>query len=102
MARVTGHVVSTIKLDSFKNFKILVVQPVDGEGCDTEDSFLAVDTCRAGIGDHVLILQEGNSIRSILGDKNSAVETVAVGVIDYVETNGKQKYLQKPSAKEEN
>ncbi len=101
MARVKGHVVSTIKLESFKAFKLLVVQPVDEEGCNTEDSFLVVDKCRAGIGDHVLVLQEGNSIRSILGQKESSVEAVAVGVIDYVETRGIQKHLQKPSAKEE-
>lgn len=95
MARVVGHVVSTVKLESFEDFKILVVQPVDHEGRHSEDSFLAVDKCQAGIGDYVIVLQEGNSIRSLSGDDKGMVEAMAVGVIDYVERNGKQQPLSR-------
>jgi ethanolamine utilization protein EutN len=96
MARVVGHVVSTIKYPSFKDHKLLVVVPVDSRGRASEGSFLAADICQAGIGDHVLILQEGGSIRSLLDDPKSAVEALAVGVIDYVESSGRQSVLAKP------
>jgi ethanolamine utilization protein EutN len=95
MARVVGHVVSTIKQQSFQDHKILVVQPVDAQGRPSEDSLLALDVCQAGIGDHVLVLQEGNSNRSLLDNPRGAVEALAVGVIDYVELQGRQRPLAK-------
>ena len=42
------------------------------------------------MGDCVLIIQEGNSIRSIIKDNKGAVDALVVGVIDYIEENGKQ------------
>jgi microcompartment protein CcmK/EutM len=96
MARVVGHMVSTIKQESFADQKILVVQPIDDLGNHTEDSFLVVDRCQAGIGDPVLVLQEGNSIRSLSGDEKGAVEAMAVGIIDYIERGGVQHPLGKP------
>ena len=38
----------------------------------------------------MLVLQEGNSIRALLGDPKGAVDSLAVGVIDYVEQAGRQ------------
>ncbi len=93
MARVTGHVVSTIKEASHRRYKILVVQPVNLLGEPSEPSHLCIDLCQAGIGDHVLILQEGNSIRSLTDQPRGAVDAAAVGVIDYVQTGGAQHRL---------
>lgn len=93
MARVIGHVVSTIKEASHRDYKILVVQPVDTDGQPSEDSMLVIDLCQAGMGDYVLVLQEGNSIRSLLGRPKAAVDSAAVGVIDYVERDGRQQRL---------
>lgn len=90
MARVIGHVVSTVKERTHRNRKILVVQPVDARGRPSEPSFLALDSCQAGAGDYVLVLQEGNSIRALLGEPKGAVDSLAVGVIDYVEHGGRQ------------
>lgn len=93
MARVKGHVVSTIKERSNHGYKILVVEPVDTSGRPSEESLLALDLCQAGIGDHVLVLQEGNSIRSLMGQPKGAVDAAAVGVIDYIEEAGHQRPL---------
>ena len=35
-------------------------------------------------------MQEGNSIRSIMQDSKGAVDALVVGVVDYIEENGKQ------------
>lgn len=93
LARVVGNVVSTIKEKSHHAYKILVVKPVDTRGKPNDDSFLALDQCQAGIGDYVLILQEGNSIRSLLNQPRGAVDALAVGVVDYVEVAGVQRTL---------
>lgn len=98
MARVIGHVVSTIKEATHRDHKLLVVQPVDADGQHTEESLLVVDLCQAGMGDYVLVLQEGNSIRSLMSQPRGAVDSAAVGVIDYVEQGGRQRPLRRPAA----
>jgi len=98
LARVTGNVVSTIKEASHQSFKLLVVQPVNTRGQPCDPSHLAIDLCQAGIGDYVLILQEGNSIRFLTDQPRGAVDAAAVGVIDYVETGGVQYPLGDPPA----
>ncbi|MDY0002959.1 MAG: EutN/CcmL family microcompartment protein [Polyangia bacterium] len=101
MARVIGQVVSTVKEDTFLGYTLLVLEPVDSSGAPSEPSFLAIDLCQAGPGDHVLVLQEGNSIRSLIKRPRGAVDSAAVGVIDYVESGGRQRRLgTAPSRKE--
>jgi ethanolamine utilization protein EutN len=90
MARVIGHVVSTIKESSHQGYKLLVVQPVSSRGEPSEPSHLCIDLCQAGIGDHVLILQEGIALRFLTDQPRGAVDAATVGVIDYVETRGVQ------------
>ena len=101
MARVIGHVVSTIKEATHRNFKLLVVQPVDTDGQPSESSFLVIDLCQAGMGDYVLVLQEGNSLRAMTAQPRGAVDSAAVGVIDYVERAGRQFRLRAPASTEE-
>ena len=96
MARVIGNVVSTIKEATYQKWKLLVVQPVDRLGKASEPSHLCIDLCQAGIGDYVLILQEGNSLRFLTDQPNGAVDAAAIGVIDYVETDGVQYKLDAP------
>jgi len=44
-----------------------------------------VDTGGAGAGELVLILDEGNSARQIVGEKTGPLRTVVVGIVDDVE-----------------
>lgn len=84
VARVTGTVVSTMKLEILKGYKILIVQPLNDRLDPAGKSLLAIDTVQAGTGDTVLVLDEGNSARMILGDPAAPVRTVVVGVVDAV------------------
>lgn len=84
LGRVVGDVVSTVKIPVLQGHKILIVQPIDPEGKGKGKTVLALDTVQAGIGDTVLVLDEGNSSRLILGDPNAAVRTVIVGVVDEI------------------
>ena len=94
LARVIGTLVSTIKTESHKDHKILVVKAIDEKGQYKGDSFLVLDTSQAGIGDCVIIIQEGNSIRSIIDNPVGAVDALAIGVVDYISISGNQYSLE--------
>ena len=47
---------------------------------------LAVDVVDAGVGDRVLVVDEGNSAAQVLRRPRGAIRTVVVGVIDDIET----------------
>ncbi len=84
LARVLGSVVSTVKHPGLHGLAVFAVQPIETDGSDVGDSFLAVDHAQAGPGDTVVILREGNGIRSLLGDAKSPVRCLIVGVVDAV------------------
>lgn len=86
IGRVIGTVVSTIKDKMYEGRKILVVEGLDLEGRPESKYWLAVDVVQAGVGDRVLVLDEGNSARQILEEEpNGPVRAVVVGVVDEVE-----------------
>ncbi len=84
LARVVGTVVTTISHPSFKNRRLLVVQPLPVEGESPEEDFIALDATHAGIGDTVLINREGSGARQVLNDPGAPVISVIVGIIDSV------------------
>jgi ethanolamine utilization protein EutN len=84
LGRVVGSVVATVKHRVLEGHKLLLVQPVDGRGKPRGRSTLAVDVVQAGPGDTVLLLEEGNSSRMILGDSMAPVRATIVGIVDSV------------------
>jgi len=88
IARVVGTVVSTVKHPSFYNYKLLVVQPLHASGQEDTRDFVALDVAHAGIGDVVLVNQEGSGARQVLDDPNAPVISLIVGVLDSVELQG--------------
>ncbi|MBI4670976.1 MAG: EutN/CcmL family microcompartment protein [Chloroflexi bacterium] len=84
LGKVVGTVVSTIKHPAFAGRKLLLVRPLHLSGENPEDDFLAVDAAQAGIGDTVLVCQEGNSTRQVIGIPNAPVRSSIVGVIDSI------------------
>lgn len=84
LARVIGNVVATIKQPCFEGHKLLIVQPVDEDGNTVGKSFLACDSVQAGPGDLVLVEQEGNAARQILGKKDDPFHSVICGIVDHV------------------
>lgn len=84
LGRVIGTVVSTIKLDIYKGYKLLIVRPVDPEGKPSGKTVLAIDTVQAGTGDTVLVIDEGNSARVIIDDPMAPVRCVIAGIVDEV------------------
>lgn len=82
IGRVTGAVVATIKHEAFHGHKLLLVDRLDPHGEPTGEYDICVDVVRAGTGDTVLVLDEGNGARQILQRRVAPVRAVVVGVID--------------------
>lgn len=89
LGKVIGNVVSTIKAKGYESKKILIIQPIDPAGNPKGKSFLAVDAVQAGVGDTVIIIEEGNSARSVIKEPESfTIKTVVAGIVDEVNLQG--------------
>lgn len=79
--KVIGNIVSTNKLDKLVGYKFLEIQIIEKNEL-TDKFIVAVDrTVSAGIGEEVLVTT-GSSARVAVGDENSPVDAVVVGVVD--------------------
>jgi microcompartment protein CcmK/EutM len=85
IGRVAGTVVSTICSPALENRKLLFVDLLDIEGNETGKDLIAVDSVGAGAGETVLVLDEGNGARQVLGAPDAPIRAVVVGVIDELE-----------------
>lgn len=84
IARVVGNVVSTQKNAKLEGAKLLLVQPLDLGGEPRGAAVLAIDSVDAGIGDRVLLIQDGRSAQLALGRGVAAVDAAVIGVVDTV------------------
>lgn len=89
LARVTGSVVSTQKVDAMIGQKLLVVDPLRVNEQDqsalvlTGRTFIVVDTVGAGEGEVVLCVQ-GSSARFTAETKSLPIDAAIIGIVDKV------------------
>jgi microcompartment protein CcmK/EutM len=88
LARVTGHIVSTAKHASYKGHKILRLMPEDWTGTLVPGAspIVALDLIDAGIGDRVLVCQEGKWARESVGDMHAPVRSMVIAVVAGIDT----------------
>ena len=85
LGRVVGNVVATQKNAKLEGAKLMLVQPLDLSLHAKGAPVLAVDGVDAGIGDLVLLIQDGRSAQLVLGKGTAAVDAAVIGVVDAVE-----------------
>ncbi|MCB0153373.1 MAG: EutN/CcmL family microcompartment protein [Anaerolineae bacterium] len=85
IAKVIGTVVSTLKHPAYHGYKLQMVQPLHMPNQTPEEPFIALDNAHAGIGDTVLVMQEGNGARQITQIKDAPIISMIVGILDTVE-----------------
>ncbi len=85
LGRVVGNVVSTQKNEKLEGAKLLLVQPLDLSLQARGAPVMAVDGVDAGIGDLILLIQDGRSAQLVLGKGAAAVDAAVIGVVDAVE-----------------
>ena len=82
LCRVMGSVISTAKHPFLEGHRLMTVKAIDRSGNPKGKPLVALDMAQSGPGDLVLVLDEGNSARTILGDKSAPARTVIVGIVD--------------------
>lgn len=92
LAKVKGNLVSTQKNSNLVGQKLLLVHPIDlDSNFIGSNDVVAIDVADAGIGDTVLLVQEGKAVQQILGHKKAPVHSIVVAVVDSVDVN--EKYI---------
>jgi len=81
---VVGTVVSTINAPVFDGRKLLLCELLDVDGNPEGGYLIAVDVVGAGDGETVLIIDEGNSARQIVGLDPAPIRAVVVGIVDEI------------------
>jgi microcompartment protein CcmK/EutM len=82
LCKVIGTLVATQKNQALFDKKLLIVQPLDLDGKLIGRDLIAIDHVDAGVGDTVLVLQEGSGARQILKREDIPVHSVIVAVVD--------------------
>ncbi|MBN1772955.1 MAG: EutN/CcmL family microcompartment protein [Deltaproteobacteria bacterium] len=92
LAKVVGNVVSTRKAEKLVGVKLLVVEPVDFAKQQPDGKpLVAIDSVGAGEGEVVLVVQ-GSSARLTDTTKDTPVDATIMGIIDYVEFQGRRTF----------
>ena len=86
LGKVCGTIVTTVQHPFYEGRTQLLVRTVLPDGSfDGEKYVVAIDLVGAGVGETVLVNDEGNSARQLLNtDAFAPVRSVVVGIVDYV------------------
>lgn len=84
LARVKGEVVSTIKHPAYANRRVLLLDRIGADGRELGGYLVAIDAVDAGVGQMVLVIDEGNSARQVINDSQAPVRSVIIGIVDEI------------------
>jgi ethanolamine utilization protein EutN len=84
LGRVCGTIHSTINHKFYDQRRLLVVDRLTEDGEPTGKYLIAVDSVDAGAGETVLVIDEGNSARQIVGDDLAPIRSIIIGIVDQV------------------
>ena len=85
LARVIGDVVSTHRHEHLGHRKLLLVRRLDLDDREEGAEVIALDVIGVGVGEKVLVVQEGNAARTLFRDTKIPAQAVVVGVVDRVD-----------------
>ncbi len=85
IGKVIDDMVSTHKGEHLHGQKLLLVQPLQPEGGEDGEAVLAIDGADAGIGDRVLLVQDGFAAMHVLGRFQMPIDAAVIGVIDRID-----------------
>lgn len=88
IARVVGDVVATHRHGELGGRKLLLVRRLTPTGEESGVDLVALDVIGVGLGERVLVVQEGSAARSLAQSARIPAQAVVVGVVDRVDVNG--------------
>jgi len=89
LGKVTGTVVSTIKVASFEGIKLMLVQPLDEKLVPYGDPIVAFDTIQAGVGD-LVYYETSKEAGRVLETTMNPCDAAIVGIVDNMEVEGEK------------
>jgi len=87
LGKVTGRVVSTVKVPSFEGIKLMLVQPLDEKLEKIGDPIVAFDTIQSGVGDLVYYetsKEAGRVLETLMNPCDAAI----MGIVDNLSVEG--------------
>ena len=87
LGKVTGRVVSTVKVPSFEGIKLMLVQPLDEKLEKVGDPIVAFDTIQSGVGDLVYYetsKEAGRVLETLMNPCDAAI----MGIVDNLSVEG--------------
>lgn len=85
IARVVGDVVATHRHAELGSHKLLLLRRLGLTGAEEGGEVIGVDVVGVGVGERVLVVQEGNAARSLFKSQKIPAQAVVVGVVDRVD-----------------
>lgn len=85
LARVEGNVVATRKHPSLEGWRLIICQPIDGDGNPEGAPQVAIDALGAGLHQYVIISSDGLAARHAVGDPQSPARWMIIGIVDHPE-----------------
>ena len=82
IGRVMGQGVSTVKHPSLVGWRLLLVQLLTPDDKEDGEPLLAIDNLGAGVGDRVILSNDGASAREMVGDRKSPARWLVLGIAD--------------------
>jgi len=84
LARVEGNLTATRKHPSFEGWRLVICQPISRDGVPEGVPQVAIDPLGAGMHERVVISSDGAAARKAVGDEQSPVRWIIVGLVDEV------------------
>jgi ethanolamine utilization protein EutN len=82
IGEIMGHAVATVKHASLTGWRLPVVQLLTGDGKPDGEPILAIDSLGAGVGDRVMMCNDGAGCRQLVGSKTSPARWFVMGICD--------------------
>jgi ethanolamine utilization protein EutN len=83
LARIDGTVTSTIKHATLTGFRFLIAQRLEGDGSDSGEPQILVDTIGASVGSLVLVTTDNEVVRKASAN-TTPVRLAVMGLVDSV------------------
>jgi len=84
LGKVCGTIHSTINHPFYESKRLLVVDKLDAYQKPTGKYLICIDVVDAGVGETVIMLDEGNGARQIVNDSTAPLRSIIVGIVDEV------------------
>lgn len=85
LGRVFGAIHSTINHEFYDGKRLLLVDHLTPDLEPTGDYLIAVDSVDAGMGETVLVIDEGNSARQVVDNPTAPIRSIIIGIVDQVD-----------------